>query len=239
MPVLAACKSGVKGKSVLESLACARLGVRLRTIIYIMPRLLLATSNTHKTQEVAAMLGADWQVEDLRSHPNLTPPEETGTTFEANAIIKAQAGSSLLPGVLVLADDSGLEVDALNGEPGVRSARFAGETATDADNRTELKKRLRYLSTNPGQHFPGRFRCCLALLKDEQVLHVAHGTIEGWISIVEQGGGGFGYDSMFIPQGYEESFGVLPPEVKNSLSHRARAMEEMQKWLRNNFVKEE
>ncbi|MCW0219630.1 MAG: non-canonical purine NTP pyrophosphatase, partial [Prosthecobacter sp.] len=81
-----------------------------------MPRLLLATSNAHKTQEVAAMLGADWQVEDLRSHPNLTPPEETGTTFEANAIIKAQAGSSLLPSILVLADDSGLEVDALNGE---------------------------------------------------------------------------------------------------------------------------
>ena len=84
-----------------------------------MPRLLLATSNAHKTAEVAAMLGAGWRVEDMRAHPGLELPEETGVTFEENAVIKARGASAALPGLLVLADDSGLEVDALRGEPGV------------------------------------------------------------------------------------------------------------------------
>jgi len=201
-----------------------------------MPRLLLATSNTHKTQEIAAMLGADWQVEDLRSHPGLTLPEETGITFEENAVIKAKGAGAVQPELLVLADDSGLEVDALKGAPGVYSARFAGPGATDKDNREELKSRLRYIAQNPGQFFEARFHCCLALVKNKKVLHVAHGTIEGWVSVIEQGQGGFGYDSMFIPQGYDKSFGVLPAEVKNKLSHRARAMEALQTWLKSNPV---
>lgn len=90
-------------------------------------QLVFATSNAHKTEEVAAILGGQWQVTDLRSHPGVTLDEETGDTFEANAIIKAVSGSRQLPGLLVLADDSGLEVDALGGAPGVRSARYAGE----------------------------------------------------------------------------------------------------------------
>lgn len=197
-----------------------------------MPLLVLATSNAHKTREVAAMLGADWQVQDLRSHPGLTLPEETGATFEENALIKALGASSALPpGLLVLADDSGLEVDALDGDPGVRSARFAGPAASDADNRAELKSRLRFLAQNPGQHFPARFRCCLALVRDGQVLRISHGTVEGCVSLQEQGTGGFGYDTMFIPEGHDDSFGVLPPEVKNQLSHRARALEALRTWL--------
>lgn len=199
-----------------------------------MPRLLLATSNAHKTQEVAAMLGSDWQVEDLRSHPGLVLPEETGTTFEANALIKAQGGSAAVPGVLVLADDSGLEVDVLGGEPGVYSARYAGEKATDADNRHLLQQRLSALES-ADKNFPARFRCCLALVKDGEILHITHGTVEGHVTVAEEGAGGFGYDSMFIPEGYNHSFGVLPPEVKNQLSHRARAMEQLQIWIQANL----
>ncbi|MBB5037750.1 RdgB/HAM1 family non-canonical purine NTP pyrophosphatase [Prosthecobacter dejongeii] len=198
-----------------------------------MPQLLLATANAHKTQEVSAMLGTEWQVEDLRSIPGMVMPEETGTTFEANAIIKAQAASAARPGLLVLADDSGLEVDILNKEPGVRSARFAGENATDEDNRRALKERLRRVSTNPGQIFPARFRCCLALVRDGEVLHVTHGIIEGRVSTIERGRGGFGYDAMFTPEDYSQTFGELPAEVKNQLSHRAHALESMQKWLQS------
>lgn len=196
-----------------------------------MPQLLLATSNTHKTQEVSAILGPEWQVQDFHSHPGIAQPEETGSTFEANAIIKAQAGSRACPGMLVLADDSGLEVDILNKEPGVRSARYAGEDAGDAENRKFLKDRLRRVSTNPGQSFSARFRCCLALIKDGEVLHVTHGTIEGYVSTIERGRGGFGYDAMFTPQGYNQTFSELPAETKNQLSHRAHALESMQKWL--------
>lgn len=198
-----------------------------------MPQILLATSNAHKTEEVAAMLGANWQVTDLRNHPEIVTPEETGTTFEENAIIKAKSASAALPSMLVMADDSGLEVDALNGAPGVRSARFAGEDATDERNRAELRRQLRERSRNPGQSFPGRFRCCLVVVKDGEVLHTTHGTVDGRVTVTAQGKGGFGYDSMFIPEGQKKSFGVLPPEIKNELSHRARAMESMQKWLQS------
>jgi XTP/dITP diphosphohydrolase len=199
-----------------------------------MSELLVATSNAHKTQEIAAMLGVGWQVHSLSAFPGVTLPEETGTTFAANAILKAQGASAALPGLLVLADDSGLEVDALKGEPGVWSARYAGEAATDADNRQKLKAALNALEL-PSSGFKGRFRCCLALVKDEQVLHVSHGSVEGHLRLEEQGVGGFGYDALFQPVGYEDTFGVLSPEVKNSLSHRARAMAEMQTWLAENI----
>lgn len=199
-----------------------------------MPELVFATSNAHKTQEIAAMLGEHWQVRSLREHPDVILPEETGTTFEANAIIKAAGASAALPGRLILADDSGLEVDALNGDPGVRSARYAGEDATDADNRRKLKEALRKVANNPGRAFTGRFRCCLALVRDGQVLKTTHGTVEGFLRLQEQGDGGFGYDALFQPQGHHNTFGVLTAEVKNSLSHRSRAMAELRAWLAEN-----
>lgn len=199
-----------------------------------MTQLLLATSNAHKTQEVDAILGAGWTVTDLRTHPGLALPEETGSTFEENAIIKARGASEAVPGTLVLADDSGLEVDILNREPGVRSARFAGEDATDADNRRLLKDRLRRVSTNPGQVFPARFRCCLALVYNGEVLHVASGSVEGYVGMIEHGREGFGYDSMFTPKEHRLTFGELPAETKNQFSHRARALESLKKWLQDN-----
>jgi len=193
-----------------------------------MSQLVFATSNAHKTEEVAAILGADWQVEDLRAHRGVTLDEETGDTFEANAIIKAVSGSRGAPGLLVLADDSGLEVDALGGAPGVRSARYAGETANAADNRAKLKVELAKL---PPTRFAGRFRCCMVLARDGEVLHITHGSVEGQLLTEEVGAGGFGYDALFIPDGFTETFGVLPAETKNQLSHRARALAAMKEQL--------
>jgi len=194
-----------------------------------MPSLVFATSNAHKTEEVAAILGGDWQVEDLRAHPGVTLDEETGDTFEANAIIKAVSGSRQVPGLLVLADDSGLEVDALGGAPGVQSARYSGENATAESNRAKLKTAL--LRKLHYTRFAGRFRCCMVLARDGEVLHITHGTVEGQLITQEQGEGGFGYDSMFIPEGFHDTFGELPAETKNHLSHRARALATMKEKL--------
>ena len=191
--------------------------------------LVFATSNAHKTEEVAAILGEEWQVEDLRAHPGVTLDEETGDTFEANAIIKAVSGSRGVPGLLVLADDSGLEVDALGGAPGVRSARYAGESANAADNRAKLKAELAKLPQDTP--FTGRFRCCMVLARDGAVLHISHGSVEGRLLTEEVGAGGFGYDALFIPDGFTETFGILPAETKNQLSHRARALAVMQEQL--------
>src|SRR5688572_21901261 len=156
--------------------------------------LLIATKNAHKTAEIAAMLGPEWTVEDLTAHPHITAPEETGATFAENAAIKALAATRHFPG-LVLADDSGLEVDALDGGPGVHSARYAGSAATDADNRARLLRELRaYPAT-------ARFRCVLVLVQGDRVLATRDGVVEGAIINAERGEGGFGYDALFIPAG--------------------------------------
>lgn len=187
-----------------------------------MASLLIATKNSHKTAEIRALLGAEWQVTDLNDHREMVSPEETGSTFADNACIKAEAASRVFPG-LVLSDDSGLEVDALGGAPGVRSARYAGEKATDADNRAKLLRELDRVGAR-GKERTARFRCAMALAMDGRVLHVFQGAVEGVIVNVEKGEGGFGYDSLFVPEGYCETFGQLPPETKNQLSHRARAL---------------
>ena len=191
-------------------------------------RILIATSNAHKTEEIRQIMGGEWEVVDLRSHPALVLPEETGDTFEANAVIKAEAASLAVAGVWVLSDDSGLEVDALGGQPGVRSARYSGETANDASNREKLKSELGKLE-GP---FAGRFRCCMAVAKDGKVIRVFHGSVEGVLRVEEEGVGGFGYDPLFVPNGFEQSFGVLPPATKNELSHRARALSQVIEWLK-------
>lgn len=190
-----------------------------------MKRLLVATGNCHKTEEIRAMLGVAWGVLDLRDHPHLSQPEETGATFAENARIKALAASSGLPDVLVLSDDSGLEVDALGGAPGVRSARYAGEGAGDADNRKRLKRELRALAETGGaETFAGRFRCAMCLVKNGELLGEFDGAVEGRLLLEEEGAGGFGYDALFVPDGFDKSFGVLPAATKNGLSHRARAL---------------
>jgi XTP/dITP diphosphohydrolase len=193
--------------------------------------LLVATGNAHKTQEIAAMLGAGWKVRDLKSCPELVSPEETGTTFEANAVIKAEAASLALPELWVLSDDSGLEVDALGGAPGVISARYAGEGATDADNRRRLLRELPLVEQDVEGGWRARFRCCMVLARGGRAVAAFHGAVEGKVCVTESGQGGFGYDPLFVPEGYSESFGVLPAEVKNALSHRARALVQVIAWL--------
>jgi XTP/dITP diphosphohydrolase len=195
-----------------------------------MLELIFATSNLHKAEEVSAILDG-FQVRTLRDFPEVELPEETGSTFLANAELKALAASRCLPDQLILADDSGLEVDALGGKPGVHSARYAGEKASDAENRHLLQMHLRVLAEQPKQRFPARFRCCLVVAKGGQVLHTAEGAVEGHIQLTESGTGGFGYDPLFIPEGHQQTFGSLPAAVKNQLSHRARALATLKEKL--------
>lgn len=178
------------------------------------------------------MLGKEWQVDDLSTHPQLAAPEEDGATFAENARIKALAASRALPGVMVLSDDSGLEVDALEGAPGVRSARYAGPAATDADNRERLKRELSALAGRGlGHPITARFRCSMCLARDGAPLAECDGAVEGRVLLQEDGTGGFGYDPLFVPDGFDRSFGVLPAETKNQLSHRARALVKVRDWI--------
>jgi XTP/dITP diphosphohydrolase len=194
-----------------------------------MQTLLIATRNGHKTREIGQMLGSGWDVRDLSSLPHAPEVEETGVTFEENAALKALTISKIVTG-LVLADDSGLEVDALEGAPGVRSARFAGPGATDAENRFLLIQKLRALG---GEQFRARFRCVMVLASQGEMLGSFCGAVNGNIILEERGSAGFGYDSLFIPRGYTETFSELQAEIKNSLSHRGRALAKVLEFLRS------
>jgi XTP/dITP diphosphohydrolase len=194
-----------------------------------MQTLLIATRNAHKTREIGQMLGSGWRVSDLLSFPHSPAMEETGATFEENAMLKALGISQVFTG-LVLADDSGLEVDALGGAPGVRSARFGGGNANDAENRRALIQLLKNLR---GGELKARFRCVMVLATQGELLGSFEGTVEGKVIPEERGFGGFGYDSMFIPNGYSETFAELQPEIKNSLSHRGRALAKVLEFLRS------
>lgn len=192
-------------------------------------RIVIATHNPHKTDEFRGLLGGSWQVEDLTSHPSLPVPEETGQTFAENAAIKARsAGAWLGPGVLVVADDSGLVIDALDGRPGIYSARYAGPGAGDAANRERVMQEM--AAVPPGNR-SARFCCVLAVAEGDAVTASFEGFVEGHIGMVPAGTGGFGYDSLFIPDGYPATFGELTSAVKQSLSHRARALQALTEWL--------
>lgn len=193
--------------------------------------LVVATHNSHKTQEMQAILG-NWfdEIIDLTSLPGMVPPVEDGATFAENSAIKALAASREMPEAFVLADDSGLEVDALDGAPGIYSSRFSGEDATDASNREKLLEELAR-PEHSGKPRTARFRCVVTIAQHGEVLAVFEGAVEGRIAESMTGDGGFGYDPLFIPEGYQESFGVLPEEVKNAMSHRGRALEKFQHWI--------
>ncbi len=194
--------------------------------------LLVATHNAHKTAEFRAILAAHFEeVADLTALPGTTPPEETGATFAENSAIKALAASRGMPAALVLADDSGLEVDALGGAPGVHSSRYSGEDATDASNRAKLLAELAR-PEHAAAPRSARFRCVLTVAKGGEILGQFDGTVEGRIAEAEAGEGGFGYDSLFVPDGHEFSFAELPEAVKNGMSHRARAIGRFCEWLK-------
>ena len=192
-------------------------------------RLLLATHNAHKTREFAQILGPDCEVSDLSSKPDVPKVEENGRTFEENAIAKAVAVSRAVTG-LVVADDSGLEVPALGGAPGVYSARYAGAEAKDHEN---VAKLLSELAVNKleGASRRARFYCALALACQGELIAVLHGDVTGVIAERPRGDQGFGYDPVFVPAGFDQTFAEMGEEVKNQISHRAQALRGLQQWF--------
>lgn len=198
--------------------------------------LVVATQNRGKLDELRALLsGLGVQVlstQDVTKRDIVVV--EDGDTFEANAKKKAQTVSAATL-MLTIADDSGLEVDALGGAPGVRSARFAGERATDAENNAALLAALDTLDADPGgtranESFKARFRCVLALVdpfvKDGEPI-VVEGTCEGKITRTPRGSGGFGYDPLFLVDGTDKTMAELGEEEKNRISHRGRAFDKL------------
>jgi XTP/dITP diphosphohydrolase len=190
--------------------------------------LIVATRNAHKTEEITALLGESFRILDLSAIPQAPEIEETGVTFLENAILKA-VGISRITGGVVLADDSGLEVDALDGRPGVFSARFAGPDATDAANNEKLLRELRGM---PAARRTARFRCTMVIAEGGEVLASFDGSLEGRLLEAPRGESGFGYDPLFVPVGFDETFAELGAAVKNQCSHRARAMAQVIDWLR-------
>ncbi|MFC4992196.1 RdgB/HAM1 family non-canonical purine NTP pyrophosphatase [Rubritalea tangerina] len=193
--------------------------------------ILIATGNSHKTEEIGAILGSQFSVSDLNGK-NFPKVDETGTTFLENATLKAVEISKRTD-AWVLSDDSGLEVDALNGEPGVYSARYAGEEGNDAANNAKLLNELGQLPADTPRS--ARFRCVIVLAKNGQRMAHFSGAVEGRIIDQLTGNAGFGYDPLFIPEGHEATFAQLPSETKNSLSHRARALAEALPWIEKNI----
>ncbi|MFZ0916590.1 MAG: RdgB/HAM1 family non-canonical purine NTP pyrophosphatase [Candidatus Udaeobacter sp.] len=194
-----------------------------------MIELLFATRNAHKTAEIRTILGAQFQVNDLAEHPEIPQIAETGRTFEDNAILKAVTVSKHIPG-FVVADDSGLEVDALGGAPGIYSARYAGPDASDNEKIEKLLEQLERVGA-PKNARRARFHCVLALARKGEVLGKFEGIVEGQIADRPRGSHGFGYDPIFIPNGFQGTFGELEPAKKNHLSHRARALEKLRAFL--------
>ena len=147
---------------------------------------------------------------------------ESGVSFKENAVLKAVTASRYLPG-FIIADDSGLEVDALGGAPGIHSARYAGQTATDEQNIEKLLEELSRIRSKDDECC-ARFRCVVALARDGRILGTFEGKLEGKIIERPRGSHGFGYDPIFVPKGFGQTLGELPAEVKNRISHRAQAI---------------
>jgi XTP/dITP diphosphohydrolase len=192
-------------------------------------QLIVATRNTHKTREIGQILGSGSAVRDLTTHPEISETTESGTSFEENAKLKAIAVSKKLPG-LVIADDSGLEVEALGGAPGIHSARYAGANASDKEKIDKLLSELGKISAKGDQRV-ARFRCVLALARDGQILGTFEGVVEGLIANQARGSHGFGYDPIFLPEGFGQTFGEFAPAEKDRWSHRARALEKLRAFL--------
>ena len=192
-------------------------------------QLIVATRNAHKTREIAKILGSAFAVQDLTAHPEIPEIAESGASFEENARLKAFAVSKKLPG-LVIADDSGLEVEALGGAPGIQSARYAGVNASDKEKIAKLLTQLAKADAECNQR-RARFCCVLAVARDGQLLATFEGVVEGKIAERPCGSHGFGYDPVFIPDGFEETFAELPVDVKNNISHRAKAIRKLQAKL--------
>jgi XTP/dITP diphosphohydrolase len=190
----------------------------------------IATHNAHKLKELARIC-ADWPVTwarvgdlDASAFPEV---EETGDTYLENALLKARAVTSA-SGLPAVADDSGIEVDALGGKPGPRSARFAGENATDEENLAALMRALRGI---PRTGRSARYRCVAAIAYPDGRTLSAEGVCEGTLEPKRRGEGGFGYDPIFVPEGWDETMAEITPEQKDRISHRGRAFRALRALL--------
>ncbi len=206
-----------------------------------MTTLLVATRNTHKTAEIRQILGANFCVRGLSDFPDAPAVLEDAATFAGNATKKAESMARWLSAnhsgdrFHILADDSGLEVDALGGAPGVHSARFVAEdigghsNSPDSANNAKL---LRLLEGIAPEKRTARFRCVLALAPSGGgPTSLFEGSCEGRIALAPSGSGGFGYDPLFVPDGHDRSLAALGKDVKNKLSHRARALEKLRQFF--------
>lgn len=195
-----------------------------------MREIVIATKNAGKIKELRELL-ADFplQLKTLEEFSNLSEAEETGASFAENAVLKAQS-YALQTGFWCLADDSGLEVEALNSAPGVFSARYAGENATDEEKITKL---LRELDKTSDRRRLARFVCAVAISDEKGAVRIlTEGACRGRIAVSSNGANGFGYDPIFVPKGFEQTFGELSIEAKQKISHRARAMRKIIAFLR-------
>jgi XTP/dITP diphosphohydrolase len=198
--------------------------------------LCIATRNTNKTGEMAPVLARFWEVKCAADYPEMEGMDEiaeTGDTFLANATLKAVATSQIITDY-ILADDSGLECDALDGAPGVFSARYGGIPSSSEKNMGKLLQELERVGAKTPQQRSARFRCVLVLAKEGEVLGSFDGACEGMITLAPKGANGFGYDPLFVPEGYARTFGQLTDKTKMNLSHRGLALKKFVEWCKAN-----
>lgn len=189
----------------------------------------VGTTNQGKLNEFKSLLSEKGvTIRSVAEIATYSAPPENGQTFTDNARIKARTLKALRPGVWVVADDSGLEVDGLNNMPGVHSARYAGDKAADAENNAKV---LKMLSIRSPMNRKARFRCVLVAFDPAGAEHVVEGTVDGTIAERVRGTSGFGYDYIFIPNGETKTFGELGLAFKNKISHRAVAIRELAKKM--------
>jgi XTP/dITP diphosphohydrolase len=209
----------------------------------------IATRNAHKVAEIKRILGGNVRLYSQLDFPNAPAIAEDAATFAGNATKKAEGLASwqaangqatrMEKPFFVLADDSGLEVDALGGAPGVHSARFAAADAKGTENSSDAAnnaKLLRLLAGVPPAKRTARFRCFLALASQDAATRLFEGACEGRIALSASGAGGFGYDPLFVPDGCLHSFAEMKEEIKNTIGHRARALARLQRFLDGVFA---
>lgn len=196
-----------------------------------MKRIVFATNNQHKLQEIREILSPEFEIVSLKEIGCHEDIPETGNTLEENALQKARYISERYH-ISCFADDTGLEVEALGGAPGVHSARYA--EGTDHDSEANMTKLLGELEGKENRQ--ARFRTVIALIElgedETENVHLFEGIVEGHISTERQGNEGFGYDPIFVPEGYEKSFAALGETIKNHISHRARAVKKLAEYLK-------
>jgi len=195
-----------------------------------MPDLLFATNNPHKLREIREIMGSEFRILSLKDVSLDTDIPETQDTIEGNAIQKARFIYEQT-GIDCFADDTGLEIDALEGRPGVYSARYAGEGCSFDDNVSKILRELDGVANRKAS-----FRCAICLIMGGKE-HLFEGRVDGLITTERKGIDGFGYDPVFLPNGFPQTFAEMPPYLKNGISHRGRAIDKMVKWRNGEMAK--